>query len=504
MINATQVLLEDPFNYQRAVKFIEDKKVLREIAGFFESDPYKMLNSSGGQLVIRGLASNKYTDKDVIYNIYEIAKRSYFKYPSLLTSLLIGIVSNENCPVDILSEVLLSDKYPPVVREHAIKSPAITEDLLKKAVDLNNSFYDLINIIYNKNITEDVLLYLCERMKENSNSYIFEIIAGSPELTPKVAKALLDATSNLPESKFNLILNKLLENHRLFMPVHDKLIKKLTEYMQKNERKIKGSLQDKINTICKLYKDEILKVIAEDPDIDKELLVELVLAAGTDIINSHMLTGIISSTFLDIGLDTMETYKVPLNLPESDLCELGRCFIQNMLDPKLFMSEIKNHNVLRFWFKQFKWAVFRAENSANAMGFIECLLNNSELIPALGEDGIELFLAAIKFCNFYMNRDSYVKVYEAALSNPGIPISILKKLLNESLWDTHKRNKIQRGLAANPGITPEICRTLIKNRSPIVREALAKNPSTPVDVLKILRKSSVEAIRKPAEQRLAS
>jgi hypothetical protein len=87
--------------------------------------------------------------------------------------------------------------------------------------------------------------------------------------------------------------------------------------------------------------------------------------------------------------------------------------------------------------------------------------------------------------------DENVGVQEAALKNPNLPVSYIKQLLSSPMTNSHK-HWIKNALARNISTPPEALADMAKTGTSTIRLGVAENESTPPEVLSFLAKDYQE------------
>jgi hypothetical protein len=113
-----------------------------------------------------------------------------------------------------------------------------------------------------------------------------------------------------------------------------------------------------------------------------------------------------------------------------------------------------------------------------------------------------------------MNREYLPFIMEHVIGKPFTPPELLEGLNSRcsyllAPWKLHEADKVKAEsakcyVAANPGASYEILRTLASDPSYMVRMLVAQNPSTPDDLLEVLAGDADTSVRSVVETRAGS
>lgn len=544
MIKVGRVLARNPLNYSGAINAIKDVKILKRITnkvldkfnGVGRHYGCSLMRNIAYREVIIALADNIHSDEDILRNLYTIIKPYFWYYWSGGQQFLNGettsiialfkILKHRNCPREILSDILFSSA-PVRLRECAAMSRNATAKMLHDALGYNMSIHVRAKIARNPRVSEMTLLHL-----SNSQSMcVLGAVAKSSKITDLVARKLLTRQYN-GYVNVKTITKLLLENPRLSSSIRDDLIRTAKEYINTlcpnfilyNSMRDLGNIMGVVSSKYFTYEDLqmlILKLeevdpyvaqrfigaILENPYVDENLLVELTLAVGAEMMKEYLP--------FENKLKMMKEYKnkyvnysrrqrLPSGIDKQALYELGSNFVENPFSFEEYIPFVTEHKILRIWINKLAnhTGLYGSIPLLYTTPFVLKLFSNRELPKALGNKALPLLSNALDMCKRYMYKKDYLQVLTVILMNENIPSSLLRKALEDT--DDSIRRTAYKAIAANPGISKELCTELAESVSPCVRLALAFNPSTPESVLKKLVKSRNRSIHEVAALRLAS
>lgn len=274
---------------KNAVMAIKDPKVLRKIVDNIVDRLSVLEHEEANDLikrdlcghVILGIVENKHADKHTIGRLFRLIEDFLLKYDnSKASSALYRITQHKNCPCEVLSDILFTDKFPTYMRFWAVGNHSVTTEMLRKVVVLNTSTNIRMKVTYHPNVSEDILKYLCR----SKSLKVLNGVANSHAITDGVAYELLKVISKTQNDKYKkTIADTLLENPNFFRSVRKELLEKLQEcrnrlnsltshrpgviqshtHLDSDEISQIYEMYKEISQIYKMYKDEFAKVIVE-------------------------------------------------------------------------------------------------------------------------------------------------------------------------------------------------------------------------------------------------